>query len=423
MLRTRSRLLFVAAAVAAVAISVPMVSAGAAPVTTSTVAVNLFYADGTVAYPAYAYVANVSGGTGDPSGHAVLTGLPAQTRVRLCGDDLGPRSDKPDWPGALATCINTLTPAAGGTKTVTVRLADAASVRGVVREPGGQPMNGGYVDVRSTSRHALGAIFDVDSSGQILSQELPPGDYTVCGVDPPDQAAGCVGGAFFAPQSTVVHLTSGAYTPVDFTLSPAFTLHGHLTLAADGSPVLGAALVIRDSATRAVVSRGTTGTTDGSWGTGPLPMRPVSVCATPDTDTVPDDVLPVCITYRPLSVADHTLELTARSGGAVDGGLTDQAGAPVGGATVEVYRLSSTGASRVRTVLTASTGAWSTGTLAPGPYTVCFRAADVTTPTAPHGFTSQCWNNRPYVPAHADRITVVANSSTGPVVGRLVANP
>ena len=428
-MKIRFSLLTGLSAAAAVATLLPVSAASAAPAAaaTSTIEVHLTYADGVVAHPARAFVQNVSGGTADSAGHALITLLPPRSAVQVCGDDLGPRADKAEWPGALNTCVDTVTPAAGATAVLDLRLQDAASVKGAVRLPNGRPAAFGYAILQSVDDPTFRGILDVDDQGRIESGEFPPGRYTVCGSDFRATAHGCVGGAFFQEHAAPIDLTAGTYTPVDVSLLPAFSVGGQVTAAADGSVVPDATVEVR-SATGTVIRRLVT-TSVGTWGSNFLPMSTVSVCVTPikavaaPGQPAPTGLLPGCVTYRPSSTGQHTLDLALDAGGAIDGAVVDQAGRPVGGGVVELWKPSTSGPRRARTVATDLTGRWTTGILPAGDYIVCFRAVGITTATAPHGYQSRCWADRAYVPANADTVTVATGSRTGPVVGRLIAKP
>ncbi|MBM7119142.1 carboxypeptidase regulatory-like domain-containing protein [Archangium primigenium] len=152
----------------------------------------------------------------DARGHFAFEGLPAQPHYTLEARHPGLMSSLEVDPQESAD-------------TLTVEMAPAVALRGVVRDPTGRPIPDAHVEAEvapsDEEGNALGGSARTDEHGAYVLEDLVPAHYRV--------HAGAAG--HLDSESQEVELTRGAREQ-DFTLAPATVLSGVL-VDEDGQPV------------------------------------------------------------------------------------------------------------------------------------------------------------------------------------------
>ena len=296
-----------------------------------------------------------------------------------------------------------------------VAAAQTGSISGTVTDAAtGAPIAGVAVGVFTPELFGERGNAVTNAAGVYTVSGLAPGQYII-GAFPSDDDLPYLDEAFDnipcpvecdEPEgldATLVTVTSGATTTINFALDKSGTITGTVTNAATGAP-------LQNVTVEADVQRGTdivlvaSAVTDasGSYTLSRLPEGPVYLNATNNqgfVNEIYDGI--VCVGACPSTIAvasgtavavTHGLTTSGRDfalapGGAISGTITNSAtGAPIQNVTVNITTKSGTGSIFVNSAITNASGVYTVGGLPTGTYSAFTATGNV-------GVTSEIFDN------------------------------
>ncbi|MEO7061492.1 MAG: carboxypeptidase regulatory-like domain-containing protein [Lapillicoccus sp.] len=367
--------------------------------------------------------------TTDATGRYAFRGV-ATTTARVCFSP-GPTVQGPSTTGYLFACApRQVTVRSPSVTTVPdVTLARGGAVRGRVVGPTGKPLAGVQVLAFSPTFPNV-AVTTADGSYAVVG--LPAGLYAVCfdattltssGV-PTGYVAECDQDRAYDPYTSAdVPVVANKTARVDAQLSIGAGIRGRVT-ASNGQPIPGVDLIVRDNP---APESWVTTDSDGRYSlTGVVPGHHVVCFATYSGpyvsecfDNAPDEssATPVLAVVRKFTTANAVLSL----GSTLTGLVTDKAGAPIPGVSVNAASPSSTGPYGYAT--TDETGRYTLTGLRSGSYVISFQTYGVEG-GAPTGYVSEYYHDqKPVVIRQGQTITADAALAVGGVIRGVVAGP
>ena len=261
-----------------------------------------------------------------------------------------------------------VTVTAGGTATANFTMTATSGISGSVTDSQTpvQPVGGATVSYSGTSGTTGSGTTTTDPSGNYTFSGVPAGTYSVTVSDT----------GFTPPSAQQVTVTAGLITSgVNFTLTATSGISGAVSDSQPTPQPVGGATVSYTGTGSTTGSGTTTTSTSGGYTFDGVPPGTYSVTAMKTGFTSPAAQTPT-VTAGVSATANFTL--TATSG--ISGTVTDQASAPVNGATVSYTGIG--GITGSGTTTTNSSGIYTLNGVPPGTYSVSASATGYTSPSA-----------------------------------------
>ena len=295
----------------------------------------------------------------------------------------------------------------------------ATGVRGKVTDQEGRPIKNVFVEIREVETDDFMAWTRTSSNGQFLATGLTAGTYRICYLLPPDASGhsnlgyrpACYRQQLDGPGTPVVvqagKITSGL---VDY-LHVAGAISGRVTDSA-GQGL--ANVSVTAYGTEWWHGRAAVTGPDGTYTVTGLVEDTYGVCFTRSAGTSPTGYLDECYDNQPTYYPDGTstpvlvtlgqissgIDAALEAAGAITGRVTDGNGVPLVGVAFSYSR-------DALVDYTDSNGSYTIKGLATGSYFLCFDGSQVTSTTAPYGYTNSCDAGGAYADITAGQVTTL----------------